>query len=222
MSGLSSTRRARAQSRHGGPQDYARRCRPEVARVGLFVDADDHSIAAVLDTAPLDMLQFHGHESPRRVAEAKARFQCKVMKAVAICRPGRSGRRRGLRRRCRHAVVRRQKPIRPDRCQAAMFRLRLGSKRPPFLAASMDAVQVAHESISRGGARLEISDRRRVLRRRNPAGAFGPGQDQRLSRRRPRALRSGPDQPSVLNNRLLWRRSSIRSSMARLRGDNRH
>ena len=58
-----------------------------VTRVGLFVDADDHSITAVLDMAPLDMLQFHGHESPQRVAEAKARFQCKVMKAVAIAGP---------------------------------------------------------------------------------------------------------------------------------------
>jgi phosphoribosylanthranilate isomerase len=60
---------------------------PEVTRVGLFVDADDHSITAVLDLVPLDMLQFHGHESPERVAEAKARFQCKIMKATAIAGP---------------------------------------------------------------------------------------------------------------------------------------
>src|SRR5436190_1915015 len=44
-----------------------------VRRVGLFVDADDPTIAAVLDRAPLDLLQFHGHETPERVAEAKAR-----------------------------------------------------------------------------------------------------------------------------------------------------
>ena len=87
MSGLSSTRRARVRSRASRLQDYAPRCRLEVTRVGLFVDADDHSITAVLDMAPLDMLQFHGHESPQRVAEAKARFQCKVMKVVAIAGP---------------------------------------------------------------------------------------------------------------------------------------
>src|SRR5436305_1227269 len=54
-----------------------------VRRVGLFVDADDPTIAAVLDRAPLDLLQFHGHETPERVAEAKARFRLPVMKAVA-------------------------------------------------------------------------------------------------------------------------------------------
>ena len=41
-----------------------------IARVGLFVDADDEMIAAVLAAAPLDILQFHGSEtrsgSPRR------------------------------------------------------------------------------------------------------------------------------------------------------------
>ena len=55
-----------------------------VARVGLFVDADDNVIAAVLDAMPLDMLQFHGHESAERVAEARARFGRHIIKAVAI------------------------------------------------------------------------------------------------------------------------------------------
>jgi phosphoribosylanthranilate isomerase len=53
-------------------------------RVGLFVDADDDAIGAVLDAAPLDILQFHGRETPARVAEAKARFRRPVMKAIAI------------------------------------------------------------------------------------------------------------------------------------------
>jgi phosphoribosylanthranilate isomerase len=55
-----------------------------VRRVGLFVDADDEAIAAALDAAPLDILQFHGHESPARVAEAKARFGRPVMKAIVV------------------------------------------------------------------------------------------------------------------------------------------
>src|SRR5207245_9976988 len=42
-----------------------------IARVGLFVDADDDAIAAVLAAAPIDLLQFHGGESPERVGEAK-------------------------------------------------------------------------------------------------------------------------------------------------------
>src|SRR5438046_3551675 len=55
--------------------------------VGLFVDADDATIAAVLDRAPLDLLQFHGDETPERVAEAKARFRLPVMKAAPIAGP---------------------------------------------------------------------------------------------------------------------------------------
>jgi phosphoribosylanthranilate isomerase len=55
-----------------------------VRRVGLFVDADDAMVGAVLDAVPLDILQFHGHESPERVAEVKARFGRPVMKAIAI------------------------------------------------------------------------------------------------------------------------------------------
>jgi phosphoribosylanthranilate isomerase len=55
-----------------------------VARVGLFVDADDRVIEAVLTAAPIDILQFHGGESPERVAETKRRFGRPVMKAVPI------------------------------------------------------------------------------------------------------------------------------------------
>jgi len=56
----------------------------EMLRVGMFVDADDATIAAVLDAAPLDILQFHGHESPDRVAESRARFGRQVMKAISV------------------------------------------------------------------------------------------------------------------------------------------
>ncbi len=45
-----------------------------VQRVGIFVDAEDEAIRAVLDLAPIDILQFHGRESPDRVADVKARF----------------------------------------------------------------------------------------------------------------------------------------------------
>ena len=55
-----------------------------IARVGLFVDAGDEDIKAVLAAAPLDILQFHGGESPQRVRAARARFGCKVIKAIAV------------------------------------------------------------------------------------------------------------------------------------------
>ena len=72
------------------PADMARLCAgvPErIARVGLFVDAEDDEIATVLAAAPVDILQFHGTESPQRVAHAKARFGCPIMKAVAVATP---------------------------------------------------------------------------------------------------------------------------------------
>jgi phosphoribosylanthranilate isomerase len=40
----------------------------------------------VLDRVPIDILQFHGKESPERVA-ARARFRRSVMKAIAIAGP---------------------------------------------------------------------------------------------------------------------------------------
>ena len=59
-----------------------------VKRVAVLVDADDAAIAAVLDAAPIDILQFHGAESPARVAEAKRQFGCQVMKAISVAGPG--------------------------------------------------------------------------------------------------------------------------------------
>lgn len=55
-----------------------------VAKVGLIVDADDETIAGILAEAPLDILQLHGHESPARVAEIRARFGLPVMKAISV------------------------------------------------------------------------------------------------------------------------------------------
>ena len=72
------------------PQQAPRLCEAVpagVTRVALFVDADDETIEAVLAAAPIDMLQFHGHESPERIAEARLLFGRPVMKAVAIAGP---------------------------------------------------------------------------------------------------------------------------------------
>lgn len=58
-----------------------------VQRVGLFVDVDDATIEAVLKDAPLELLQFHGAETPARCRDAKARFGVPVMKAIKIGGP---------------------------------------------------------------------------------------------------------------------------------------
>jgi phosphoribosylanthranilate isomerase len=72
------------------PGDAARLCAGiprDIARVGLFVDAGDAAIEAALSAAPIEILQFHGSETPRRVVEANLRFGKPVMKAVAIAGP---------------------------------------------------------------------------------------------------------------------------------------
>lgn len=58
-----------------------------ITRVGVFVDAPDATLAAVIDRVPLDLLQFHGNETPRRVADVKTRFRSSVMKVIPIAGP---------------------------------------------------------------------------------------------------------------------------------------
>ena len=55
-----------------------------VRSAGLFVDASDDLIADVTARVPLDMLQLHGDETPRRVAEIRGRFETPVMKAIRV------------------------------------------------------------------------------------------------------------------------------------------
>lgn len=54
------------------------------SRVALVVDADDSSLAAIVDAFDPDLIQLHGTESPERVAGIRARFGRPVMKAVGI------------------------------------------------------------------------------------------------------------------------------------------
>lgn len=57
---------------------------PGIAKVALVVDASDAELDAILDVAPIDMLQLHGKESPARVKEIRARHGLPVMKAVGL------------------------------------------------------------------------------------------------------------------------------------------
>lgn len=57
---------------------------PGLARVALTVDADDGTLDAIVEAVPLDMLQLHGHESPDRVAQVRARYRLPVMKAIGL------------------------------------------------------------------------------------------------------------------------------------------
>ena len=59
-----------------------------LCKVALTVDADDATLDAIVEAVPLDMLQLHGHESPARVAEVKARYGLPVMKAMGVADEG--------------------------------------------------------------------------------------------------------------------------------------
>lgn len=56
---------------------------PFVTTVGLFVNADRHELNALLDVLPLDLLQFHGDETPADCAG----YQRPYIKALRV-KPG--------------------------------------------------------------------------------------------------------------------------------------
>jgi len=53
-------------------------------KVALSVDADDATLAAIIDAVHPDLLQLHGAEPPARVSALKQRFSLPVMKAIAV------------------------------------------------------------------------------------------------------------------------------------------
>lgn len=59
-----------------------------LAKVALVVDPDEASLDAIVDGVPLDMIQLHGHETPARVAEVRARYGLPVMKAMGVADEG--------------------------------------------------------------------------------------------------------------------------------------
>ncbi|MDE2596652.1 MAG: phosphoribosylanthranilate isomerase [Sphingomonadales bacterium] len=62
----------------------AARSADRVSRVGLFVDADDATIAKAIKAGRLNVLQLHGKESPERAAQLRAAFSLPVWKALPV------------------------------------------------------------------------------------------------------------------------------------------
>lgn len=56
--------------------------------VAVTVDADDETLDNIVKTVKPDILQFHGHETPERVAFIKARYGLPVMKAFSVREAG--------------------------------------------------------------------------------------------------------------------------------------
>lgn len=53
-------------------------------KVALTVDADDATLAAVIEALSPDVLQLHGDETPERVAYVRTRFGLPVMRALGL------------------------------------------------------------------------------------------------------------------------------------------
>lgn len=55
-----------------------------VQKVGLFVDPDDSLLDAVMTNLRLDLLQFHGSETPERLAQVRLEYGVPVMKVIPV------------------------------------------------------------------------------------------------------------------------------------------
>ena len=53
-------------------------------KVALTVNADDATLAGIVEVLQPDILQLHGHETPARVAEIKRKYGREVMKALPV------------------------------------------------------------------------------------------------------------------------------------------
>ena len=55
-----------------------------IEKVAVLVNPSDDDVKEILESVPLNMIQLHGHETPERVAEIRATFGVKVMKAIRV------------------------------------------------------------------------------------------------------------------------------------------
>jgi phosphoribosylanthranilate isomerase len=65
-------------------RELGRQARGRAQKVALTVDADDATLAAIVEALQPDILQLHGHETPSRVAEIKRKFGREAMKALPV------------------------------------------------------------------------------------------------------------------------------------------
>lgn len=68
----------------GDAAKLAARAGDAIAKVGVFVNADDHALALAIDAGKLGIVQLHGSETPDRAAEVKVRFGLPVWKALPV------------------------------------------------------------------------------------------------------------------------------------------
>ena len=105
-----------------------------VGRVGVFVDEDPATVAAIADELALDFVQFHGSESPEVVAS----FAGRAIKAHRLPKPGDIYGTTVLLDRHFHS-----EPTPDELCAHWAFAREVGAERRVLLAGALDAGNVA-------------------------------------------------------------------------------
>ena len=159
--------------------ELARAAPADTTTVGVFVDPDDDLLDQTLAQVPLEALQLHGAESPERVRAIKARTGRAVIKALKVADA---------------------EDLAPVAAYAAVADLLLFDAKPPrepgrlpggnglaFDWRLLRDLRVGCPWLLSGGLSagnleaavhpLPAARGRRVVRRRAPAGAQGPGED---------------------------------------------
>jgi len=65
-------------------RDLGRQVKRRAAKVALTVDADDATLADIVEALRPDLLQLHGKETVARLRDIKQKFGLEVMKAIAV------------------------------------------------------------------------------------------------------------------------------------------
>jgi phosphoribosylanthranilate isomerase len=65
-------------------RDLGRQAARRAVKVALTVDADDATLANIVETLQPDLLQLHGKESVARLRDIRQKFGLPVMKAIAV------------------------------------------------------------------------------------------------------------------------------------------
>src|SRR6266404_313085 len=79
-----------ASPRHIGletARDLGRQAKGRAIKVALTVDADDATLANIVEALQPDILQLHGRETVARLRDIKQTFGLQVMKAIAVKTP---------------------------------------------------------------------------------------------------------------------------------------
>jgi phosphoribosylanthranilate isomerase len=65
-------------------RELGKQAKGRAIKVALSVDADDATLANIVDALQPDILQLHGKETVARVRDIKQKFALRVMKAIAV------------------------------------------------------------------------------------------------------------------------------------------